>query len=117
MMKGGSQPTEKSLFLKIRDRAVCLMAHAWLKANITDALFCGHILFPLAPFNSHSLTDAKTGTIEILSLFSRLGTRFVEFPVQAMRRAEARSTVRLKLKFGIFFFLLRRGRTKSKIEG
>lgn len=107
MMKGGRQPAGKSLLLQARDRAFCLLARARLGANVTDALFFGHALFPLAPFGSYCLTEAGTGVIiEILGLFSRLGTQFIEFPVRAMRRAEAKSNITLKQKFHILSFLL-----------
>jgi hypothetical protein len=107
MMKGGSQPAGKSLFLKARDRAFCLLARARLGANITDALFLGHIVFPLAPLASYRLTETGANLgMEMLGLFSRLGWPFIEFPVRAMKRAESKSNIRLKQKFGMLFVIL-----------
>ncbi|MCL2122518.1 MAG: hypothetical protein FWH34_00360 [Desulfovibrionaceae bacterium] len=115
MMKGGSQPAGKNPFLKARDRAFCLLARARLRADITDALFMAYVLFPLAPFDSFDLTEAGMGIlIEILAFFSRLGIRFIEFPVRAAPRAEAKSNVRLKQKFQAFFFLLRLGKANRR---
>jgi len=118
MMKGGSQPAGKSLFLKLRDRTFCLLARVWLRTNITDVLFFCHVLFPLAPFDSYCLTEAGPSIlIEVFHLFSRLGTRFIEFPVQAMQRAEAKSTIKLKQKFQVLFYLLRLGRVARTPRG
>lgn len=115
MMKGGSQPAGKSLFLKIRDRVFCGLARVWLRAKITDALFFGHVLFPLTPFDSYCLREGETSVfIEILNLFSRLKAPFIEFPVQVQQRAEAKSLIKLRQKMHAFFYLLHLDRDEQR---
>jgi len=108
MMKGGSQPAERNVFLKARDKAFCVLTRVLLRANITDALFFGHVIFPVAPFNSFYLTEAGASIIiEILNLFARLGDGFIEFPICARQRTDSKSNIKLKQKFKVLFFMLR----------
>jgi len=108
MMKDGGQPADKNVFLKARDKAFCVLTRVLLRTNATDALFFGHVLFPVAPFHENNLTEAGYGiSLEILKLFTRLGGGCVELPVFARLRADAVSNIKLKHKFYMLFFLLR----------
>jgi len=100
-LPGGSPPISKGAFINQRDKAFALLVCGLYGSEQTDPN-CGPLSFPLRDYVRLNLREAFLGTFfESVLCFERLGTPFIEIPLQQQKRTEGKANLSVfgKLRF------------------
>ncbi|MCL2300880.1 MAG: hypothetical protein FWC27_12130 [Firmicutes bacterium] len=107
LLPGASLPAEKKGFINWRDAAFARLVRILYRSSQTDPYF-GLVLFPIHDFVRFDLREKfMSFALEFALCFERLGTQFIELPLNHQMRQEGKSNLSVLDKLRCFVPMIR----------